>query len=265
MYRRALSLGPMETTTVILDIDGTLCDTCAVDVDCFLDACSAALDLDVRGSDWIAAPQITDSGIVHWLWSQHRGRAPFPDEEQAVLKQFMDRLRAEFARSPHRFQAVPGATELFDSPPAGWHLAAATGGWRESALFKLEAAGLPGAILVASSTDARDRVEIFQLAAARVRQRSHSDCQLVLVGDGEWDVRVAQTLGWRFVGIGEGEEAERLRRAGAEHVIRDFTDQLVFQAVVRASRVPIHGARPLTSRKVLSDPQPQLTGGRNPP
>ena len=227
----------LEKMTIIFDIDGTLCDTCAVDVDCFLDACSAALGLDVRGSDWTTAPQITDSGIVPWLWSRHLGRAPLPDEERAVMKQFMTRLRVEFASSPHRFQAVPGATALFDRPPAGWHLAAATGGWRESALFKLEAAGLPGAILLASSTDARDRVDIFQLAADRVRQRSHGEPQIVLVGDGEWDVRVARSLGWRFVGIGEGAKADGLRRAGAEHVIRDFTDQLVFEAMVRAGRV----------------------------
>lgn len=85
---------------------------------------------------------------------------------------------------------------------------------------------------------ARDRVEIFRLAADRMRLRSHGARQIVLVGDGEWDVRVAQVLGWRFVGIGEGAKAERLRCAGAEHVICDFTDPLVFEATVRASRVP---------------------------
>lgn len=232
----------MESTTILFDIDGTLCDTCAVDDYCFLNACSTALGHDVRGSDWTAAPQISDSGIVHWLWSQHRGRPPYPDEEQAVIKQFMALLRTEFASFPHRFQTIPGALQFFDNPPAGWYLAAATGGWRESALFKLRAAGLPEAILVASSTDARDRVEIFRLAADR-REQSCRTPQIVLVGDGEWDVRVAQALGWRFVGIGEGAKAERLRRAGAEHVIRDFTDQLAFEAMVRASRVPIHAGR----------------------
>ena len=44
------------------------------------------------------------------------------------------------------------------------------------------------------------------------------------VGDQPWDVVAAQTLGFRFVGVGGPGGTERLQAAGAETVIPDFTD-----------------------------------------
>jgi phosphoglycolate phosphatase-like HAD superfamily hydrolase len=228
----------MGSVTILFDIDGTLCDTYAVDGECFLRACSNILGIDVCGSDWTAAPQISDSGIVDWLWRQHRGRPIDPGEEQAAIQRFVDLLRVAFTNAPDRFRTIAGAAALLQKPPAGWRLAAATGGWRDSALFKLNAAGLPANSLAASSTDSRDRVDIFRLGAERARRHGDEECQIVLVGDGEWDVRVARALGWRFVGVGAGVQGERLHRAGACDVIRDFIDQSAFQAAVEASRVP---------------------------
>ena len=228
----------MGPVTILFDIDGTLCDTCAIDDAYFLRACSDILGADVCGSDWTAAPQISDSGIVDWLWRQHRGRPIDPEDEQATIKRFVDLLRVAFTNAPDKFCAIAGAEALFQKPPAGWRLAAATGGWRDSALFKLNAAGLPVNILAASSTDSRDRVKIFRLGAERVCQQDNKTSEVVLVGDGEWDVRVARTLGWRFVGIGTGLCEERLRHAGAWKVVPNFSDQAAFRAAVQASRVP---------------------------
>ena len=42
------------------------------------------------------------------------------------------------------------------------------------------------------------------------------------MGDGVWDAKAAQDLGWRFIGIGSGEQADRLRQAGAGMVIPDY-------------------------------------------
>ena len=42
------------------------------------------------------------------------------------------------------------------------------------------------------------------------------------VGDGVWDVRAAQSLGYKFVGIGSHRVAEGLHVEGADIVIPDF-------------------------------------------
>jgi hypothetical protein len=68
----------MTQLCVIFDIDGTLCDTNAVDDECYRRAAAAVLDLPTSQIDWTDAPHITDSGIARWLWERLRGRAPTP-------------------------------------------------------------------------------------------------------------------------------------------------------------------------------------------
>ena len=56
------------------------------------------------------------------------------------------------------------------------------------------------------------------------------------IGDGVWDVRAARNLGWNFIGIGAGENAERLRRAGADTIIPDYNPIARFLSILRRSR-----------------------------
>jgi phosphoglycolate phosphatase-like HAD superfamily hydrolase len=53
---------------------------------------------------------------------------------------------------------------------------------------------------------------------------------VVYVGDAVWDVKAARNLGYRFVGIGSGANAERLRREGARRVLADYLDRGTFFA-----------------------------------
>ena len=53
------------------------------------------------------------------------------------------------------------------------------------------------------------------------------------VGDGAWDVKAARQLGWNFIGVGAGEAAEQLKRAGAETVIPDFEPTKAFLELLR--------------------------------
>src|SRR5919201_6095231 len=69
----------MTQLCVIFDLDGTLCDTNAVDDDCYRQAAAATLAVPPSEIDWTSAPHITDSGIAHWLWERLRGRVPTPD------------------------------------------------------------------------------------------------------------------------------------------------------------------------------------------
>ena len=84
---------------------------------------------------------------------------------------------------------------------ADCRVAIATGGWRETALLKLEAAGFDlDGIALATSSDAHPRVEIMRIAAVvpwglQPRRRTY-------FGDGPWDQRACRELGWDFVAIG---------------------------------------------------------------
>lgn len=105
----------------------------------------------------------------------------------------------------------------------GWSPAIATGAWRESALLKLRVAEIPFAgVPLSTSSDEVARAAIIRrlLPGATTLDPEAT----VYFGDAAWDVRAAGTLGIRFVGVGHGLAAERLRAAGATVLIRDFDD-----------------------------------------
>jgi phosphoglycolate phosphatase-like HAD superfamily hydrolase len=225
---------------VIFDVDGTLCDTNEIDEECFLTAAGEALGGERRGLDWRCCPDITDAGILHWLWQGQLGRLPSQSEVDAMRDRFVALLEERLAREPSRFAAIPGAAELLaGTGSTRWDVVIATGGWSRSARLKLTAAGLPGESLLASSDDSADRCEVFRLARQRaVERRGRDYARTVLVGDGAWDVRVAASLGWPFTGVASGERAERLRRAGASAVVKDFRDAARFLEVLEGCGVP---------------------------
>lgn len=230
---------------VVFDVDGTLCDTCGVDDEMFCATTSAQLGVSIHAAAWHDSPHITDTGISAWLWTRHRGRVPTDDESQAFAAALESAFRAERDRNPARFSPIPGAEQFLDDlESAGWRYAIATGGRARTAAFKLEAAGLATDRLFASSDDSPDRREIFELARRRlVEQEGGAPTRIVLVGDGVWDVRTAAQLGWRMVGIGAGERANRLREAGASIVIPDFTNRSAALAAMEHASVPGAGQR----------------------
>ena len=56
--------------------------------------------------------------------------------------------------------------------------------------------------------------------------------------DGLWDARAAASLGWRFVGVGEGERAERLRAEGAVAVVSGYEGEGFLELVRRIDEHP---------------------------
>jgi phosphoglycolate phosphatase-like HAD superfamily hydrolase len=173
---------------------------------------------------------VTDEGILTWLSQQQHARLPSRRTIDAVKRRFVSLLQQELARSPDRFRAVPGAQRMLEVLDVrGWTMAAATGGWRRPAELKLEAAGLSPRLLMASSDDSADRTQVFTTAAKRAACEADRR-DVVLIGDGVWDVQVAGRLGWRFIGIGSAEKAVRLRQAGARTVLPDLSDVAAFEA-----------------------------------
>lgn len=213
---------PRRRGLAVFDIDGTLTDTNAVDDECYLRAVAEVLGI-TASLDWSEAPHVTDSALLHWLCERFLARTARDGEIEAVKIRFLALLRSELAARPARFRHIPGAEDVLVRLRAlGWDVALATGGWEESARLKLGAISLdPAGIPFASGSDALTRRDILELALARTSARYS---RVVSIGDGVWDVQAATQLGWPFVGIAPVEKADRLRAAGAEHVLEDLTD-----------------------------------------
>jgi phosphoglycolate phosphatase-like HAD superfamily hydrolase len=218
---------------VMFDIDGTLTLTNEVDNRCYLRALGDALGVTEIDTDWTKYPEVTDSGIASALLEARQGAPPSSEQLDAVRERFVALLRKAFAQDPAACRAVHGAAGILDAlaERAGFTVGLATGGWRESARLKLQHAGLGAREFpLASASDACAREAIMVLAAERVaaQWRVASFRSIVYVGDAVWDVRAARNLGYRFIGIGSGAQAARLRREGARCVIGDYSDPAVF-------------------------------------
>jgi beta-phosphoglucomutase-like phosphatase (HAD superfamily) len=224
-----------ESTCVLFDVDGTLCDTSAVDDLCYRQAAAAALQITPEEANWSLAPHRTDSGIARWLWQRHRGRPPTQEERDALRRVFVQRLEEERLTNLERFRCIPGAPRFFeDLRRMSVRVGIGTGGWRPSAELKLTAAGIDCGLLHATADDHETRIEIFHLAWSRGVKGSPRPMATVLIGDSIFDVDTARRLGWSFLGIASGEARERLQGAGAVSIVPDYAGLDALQTVYSA-------------------------------
>jgi phosphoglycolate phosphatase-like HAD superfamily hydrolase len=128
-------------------------------------------------------------------------------------------------KNPRAYQ-IPGSAEILSilTKSFDFAVAFATGGLRTSAELKLRRANLLNPLIpMASSNDAVSREEIMRIAARRAADKHATQFgKFTYVGDGVWDANTARDMGWRFIGIGSAEQADRLRQAGAGMVIPDY-------------------------------------------
>jgi beta-phosphoglucomutase-like phosphatase (HAD superfamily) len=223
------------STCVLFDVDGTLCDTSAVDDLCYRQAAAAALHITPEEADWSLAPHRTDSGIARWLWQRHRGRPPTQEERDDLRRAFVRRLEEERLADPGRLRCIPGAPRFVeDLRRVNVCVGIGTGGWRPSAELKLAASGLDPALLHATADDHETRDEIFLLAWSRAMDGSARPPTTLLIGDSICDVGTARRLGWSFLGIASGEARERLQGAGAVSIVPDYAGLDALQTVYSA-------------------------------
>lgn len=213
----------------IFDIDGTLTNTNSVDDECFVEAFADVNKVLGINTNWAEYPHTTDSGITQHIFQERFGRAPQADELMRLTDRFVELLNERYQSHSELFAEVRGAAlalrRLKLEPE--WAIGVATGCWRASALLKLKAAKIElEDIPAAFAEDGLSREEILQSAVSQALEhhRQNGFERIVSIGDGLWDVRAAVRLRMAFLGIGDEEDAARLRRAGATRVIRDFSD-----------------------------------------
>ena len=213
----------------IFDIDGTLTETDHVDDICFLQALADAHGMTEVNNDWAAYPHTTDSAILSYVFQERLNRPPEQSELEKFKSCFVSLLEDYRGKDSSLFAEIAGAASMLRrlNQEPDWRVAIASGGWRISATLKLRVAGIDVNEFPASfADDGISREEILNSAVLKSQQRyqqSRFD-RVVSVGDGIWDVRTARNLNFAFLGIDSGGAREKLERAGATHVLKDFAD-----------------------------------------
>lgn len=263
----------MPTILPIFDIDGTLTHTTGVDDEAFVHAVQRVLGCDVRERDWGKYRHSTDEGLTLEIAERELGRAPTPDEYDAVRAVFFAGLEERIGQSPERCRPAPGVVALLsamralaaqsgasqgdgsakaDHAPEFRGFAIASGAWPGSAQIKLRASGLdvtdiPYCFSMAHA-DRRPlmREEIITTAARRFveqQQAQHSnadtDLSIVYIGDGVWDARAAKALGIGFLGVRLDSRTDRLRAEAPDApIITNYLDTASVLSMIPALAKP---------------------------
>jgi len=185
---------------VVFDIDGTLLQSAAVDDALYKNAVRSVLR-DARIRPCIDDYDfVSDSGILSQILADN-AVSDDPEIVAAIKTRFVELLKAHISgHGP--FPEIPGARDFLRKiGDSSNHAAAmATGGWRESALLKLDTAGFGEfGYPIATSDDAYDRKEIMRIAVSYL---GDSFSSITYYGDGPWDRDASLELGWNFVAVG---------------------------------------------------------------
>jgi len=202
----------------IFDIDGTICDTQAVEGRCYALAIERVTGLSLSTLDWSVYDEPTSAGIVHQMLA---GDATLKEKEEQIKHEFCRLLRTERPNHPGDFSPLSGAVEFIDRlQKQGTRVAIATGAFDIEAQFKLDCCGIDlNAFPHATSSDLPHRSDIIALSASRAGFELTS---VVYFGDGPWDIKACNKLGIRMIGIGR--RYEKLLSLGVQNAFRDYSE-----------------------------------------
>lgn len=188
---------------ILFDIDGTLVESNEFDFELYGQTVRAVLGIEVD-DDWSAYRNVTDGGILDELIDSAGLQANRYRIHQEVKGAFARLVARYLKEHGGRLPEISGAKAFLDDLKSRPDVAVglATGGWEETALMKLEAAGMdPGGLCLASGSDALTRVGIMQIAAERALNGAKASTTAYF-GDGVWDKRASEELSYQFIAIG---------------------------------------------------------------
>ena len=223
----------------MFDLDGTLTETVHIDENNFVKAVNDVFNIYDIDTDLTTYRYITDEGIAAEIIERHTGRQATEKELTDIREYFVGLLREKASVIPDYFKPVKGAEEilrdLHGNP--GIAVSIATGGWKESAVMKMESTGLNFQNFpLVTSNDAISREDIMKLSERKAKHANNIDKfdTIVYVGDGVWDLQSSNALGYHFIGVGKGERASLLKEQGAEYIIPDFSNPDDFYGILES-------------------------------
>jgi len=184
---------------IMFDIDGTLLQSYDIDSEFFAQAIKEITGLTPH-TNWGEYQNVTDTGIVEEILLQQS--IPIDSSVHNQIEScFIEKLKKAITIEP--IQEVTGASAFIKMLQSREDvvLSIATGGWRQSAILKLESAGIDIANTpIATSNDHMTRTGIMQKAAERTIGNNNYPC--TYFGDGIWDKKACKELGYNFILIG---------------------------------------------------------------
>ncbi len=185
---------------IIFDIDGTLIESMDIDTRLYFSSVTTVLGPVEFRKKLHDYDNVTDSGILSQLADDNNLHLE-PSTIHSIQSLFVGGL-VEHIQTTGPFPVIHGAHHTIDRlcRATDYRVAIATGGWRKSALLKLESSGfdLDGIPLV-SCDESPSRTEIMSIALAKLGSNFES---VTYFGDADWDRRACQALGWDFVPVG---------------------------------------------------------------
>lgn len=185
---------------VMFDVDGTLVQSYDFDARCFIDAVKEVLNVAID-SNWSRYKHVTDTGIVDEIIDLNNLGNRKDKLREEIKHTFVRKIAKRIKEKPA--QEVPGASSFLSrlNSMDNIALSIATGGWYESALLKLNSAGISVShIPMASSNDHFSRTEIMKIARSRAYTDDTIKC--TYFGDAAWDKKACHELGYNFVLVG---------------------------------------------------------------
>ena len=212
---------------LIFDIDGTLTDTTAVDYRCYEAAFKECFGIDIADTDWESFTEFTDLALLRDIYVQRTGKNISAAQEYAFQQRFIKKVQAAVGQEPQSFQEIEGASQLMRSliEDRSIGLVMATGGYGTTARLKLDAAGIPcEGVPLANSDRWASRVDIVKdaLRLSKVRYRTNEFEKVIMLGDGLWDLRTAQSLSFPLIGVGP--ESSTLSKTGHLPMFENFLE-----------------------------------------
>jgi len=209
-----------KTKLLIFDIDGTLIDSVSGYHEVIINAMT---DLGIEEIDpnFNNLKHHTDSYALKYNYENF-----FSKELPIFLLDQFESLIVKYLQQEPRTIAINGVDKILNQlKNSEYAIAFATGSLPESAIFKMNSAGLEmdAAVLATSKTSfSREGFVLEAIDKAKKHYNVTEFEQIISVGDGTWDLKTAQNLNLEFIGIGAKNKAVMLAN-GMQHWFENFS------------------------------------------
>ena len=223
---------------VVCDIDGTLIELSAAELDVFFGTFERAFGIPPVKRDWASYVATNDYAIIRTVLHEHLGRHATAADVATFRDAYLRGLADGFASGALGSALVPGVAALLRALAArdGVALTLATANMRDGAQLRLEAAGLWSHFAGGSFAEHGLHKPAILAAALRdtaARWGGAVKPEVVYLGDSPADAVAAQAVGVAFVGIAtRPERRDKLLAAGAGTVLDDYTPLAAALAVI---------------------------------